>query len=188
VRIIGGSLKGIILHPPKGLPVRPTTDRAKESLFNILENNFDLSQTEVLDLFSGTGNIALEFASRGAPEVAAVDLHGKCIAWIKEMATKHQFTKLLCSKSDAVSYLNKCTRTFDIIFADAPYAMKEIIQIPSIIHRNGLLKKGGWLIVEHESNLDLSHEIGFFDKRVYGQSAFSFFRYVPATPLKINQV
>jgi 16S rRNA (guanine966-N2)-methyltransferase len=182
VRIIGGSLKGIILHPPKGLPVRPTTDRAKESLFNILENNFDLHQTEVLDLFSGTGNIALEFCSRGAPQVIAVDLHGKCVAWIKEIATKYQFAKLQCMKSDAVGYLNKCTHTFDIIFADAPYTMKEIIQIPSIINRNGLLNKGGWLILEHESNLDLSHEIGFFDKRVYGQSAFSFFRNVPVTP------
>ncbi len=176
MRIISGKLKGILLHPPKGLPVRPTTDRAKESLFNILENHFNLDEVEVLDLFSGTGNIAFEFASRGALHVTAVDLHGKCVAWIKETSTQYQLNQIKTIKSDAFGYLKKNTGRFDIIFSDAPYAMKEIIQIPVLVHQQRLLKPDGWLIVEHESNLDLSHESGFFDKRIYGQSAFSFFK------------
>jgi 16S rRNA (guanine966-N2)-methyltransferase len=183
VRIISGSLKGIILHPPKGLPVRPTTDRAKESLFNILENHFILTGLEVIDLFSGTGNISFEFASRGAAKVTAVDLHGKCIAWIKETALKLGLKQIHTVKCDALGYLRKCQTPADIIFSDAPYAMKEIIQIPGIVHHNQLLKLDGWLIIEHEVNLDLSHENGFFDKRIYGQSAFSFFRYVPSVPI-----
>lgn len=178
MRIISGSLKGILLHPPKGLPVRPTTDRAKESLFNILENHFNLDEVTVLDLFSGTGNMAFEFASRGAVSVTAVDLHGKCIAWIKETTVKHHLSQLKCMKSDAFSYLKKCTNRFDIIFSDAPYAMKEIIRIPALVHEQQLLTNKGWLIIEHESNLDLSHESGFFDKRIYGQSAFSFFKHI----------
>lgn len=176
MRIISGQLKGIILHPPKGLPVRPTTDRAKESLFNILENNFDLTQCTSLDLFSGTGNIAFELASRGAKSVTAVDLHGKCIAWIKEAAAKNNLKQIHVVKSDALGFLKKCTTPFDIIFSDAPYAMKEIIQIPALVEKGKLLNPNGWLIMEHEANLDLSHETTFFDKRIYGQSAFSFFK------------
>lgn len=182
MRIISGSLKGIILHPPKGLPVRPTTDRAKESLFNILDNNFTMKGLDVIDLFSGTGNISFEFASRGAARITAVDLHGKCIAWIKETALKLGLKQIQTIKSDALGYLKKCQVPADIIFSDAPYAMKEIIQIPGIVHQNQLLKPNGWLIVEHEVNLDFSHENGFFDKRIYGQSAFSFFRKVSSVP------
>ncbi len=177
MRIISGQLKGIILHPPKGLPVRPTTDRAKESLFNILENNFDIETCTVLDLFSGTGNIAFEFASRGAVSVTSVDLSGKCVAWIKEAATKNGLKQISVAKSDALSFLKKCTQQFDIIFSDAPYSMKEIVQIPALVQTRELLTKNGWLIMEHEANLDLSHETTFFDKRVYGQSAFSVFKF-----------
>lgn len=176
MRIISGSLKGILIQPPKGLPVRPTTDRAKESLFNILENNFNLGQITVLDIFSGTGNIAYEFCSRGANSVTAVDINFKCVAFMKEMKVKHQFSQLHIVKKDAFAFLRSTDDSYDIIFADAPYAHKNIIEIPRIVAERKLLHSNGWLIVEHELHLDLSSESGFFDKRIYGQSVFSIFK------------
>jgi 16S rRNA (guanine(966)-N(2))-methyltransferase RsmD len=178
VRIISGSLKSIVLRPPSGLPVRPTTDRAKESLFNILENQFDISALSVLDIFSGTGNISYEFCSRGAKQVIAVDIHSGCIQYIKEVKQKHFLNQLSVCRKDAFTYLNQCEQNqFDIIFADAPYALHRILDIPSIVLNKQLLKSNGLLIIEHDTNLEMQLQIGFFDKRTYGQSAFSFFRF-----------
>ena len=176
MRIVSGSHKGILINAPNNLPVRPTTDRSKESLFNILENNFDLENLTVLDLFSGTGNIAYEFCSRGSKHVEAVDVNEKCILFIKETKQKLKFENLYPIKKDAYSFLKKCSKKYDIIFADAPYANKQIIEIPRLVVENKLLNENGWLIVEHEVHLDLNSEKGFFDKRIYGQSAFSFFK------------
>lgn len=176
MRIISGEQKGILINPPKGLPVRPTTDRAKESLFNILENNFDIDELSVLDIFSGTGNIAYEFASRQAAKVVAVDINDKCVQFIKSVKEKNRFDTLQVVKKDAFGFLKSTLEKYDIIFADAPYAHKQIIEIPRIVHEKQLLSEKGWLIVEHESLLDLDSEPGFFDKRIYGQSAFSFFK------------
>jgi 16S rRNA (guanine966-N2)-methyltransferase len=176
VRIISGTHKSILINPPKGLPVRPTTDRAKESLFNIIENNFDIESLNVLDIFSGTGNIAYEFASREAAKVVAVDINEKCVQFIKSVKEKLKLEQLYPVKKDAFVYLKNCIEPFDIIFADAPYAHKQIVEIPRLVNGKQLLMEKGWLIVEHESLLDLDTEPGFFDKRVYGQSAFSFFK------------
>lgn len=158
------------------MPVRPTTDRAKESLFNILENNFDIGELSVLDIFSGTGNIAYEFASRQAKRVTAVDINDKCVQFIKSVNDKYKFAGFQAIKKDAFGFLKSTAEKYDIIFADAPYAHKQIIEIPRIINDKQLLTATGWLIVEHESLLDLDTEPGFFDKRIYGQSAFSFFK------------
>ncbi len=176
MRIISGEHKGILINPPKGLPVRPTTDRAKESLFNILENNFDVDELSVLDVFSGTGNIAYEFASRGATKVTAVDINEKCVQFIKSVKEKQRFAQMQVIKKDAFAFLKNAPEKYDLIFADAPYAHKQIIEIPRIVSEKQLLTEKGWLIVEHESLLDLNTEPGFFDKRIYGQSAFSFFK------------
>ncbi len=177
MRIISGTHKGILINAPKGLPVRPTTDRSKESLFNIIENNFNIDDFVVLDIFSGTGNIAYEFCSRNAAHIDAVDVSEKCIAFIKETKLKLKMESLHPLKKDAFAYLKNCTTKYDIIFADAPYANKQIIEIPRLVADKLLLKETGWLIVEHETHLDLSTEKGYFDKRVYGQSAFSFFKH-----------
>lgn len=176
MRIISGYLKGILITPPKGLPVRPTTDRAKESLFNILENNFTFTQLDTLDLFSGTGNIAYEFVSRGANNVTAVDMNHKCVEFIKSMKQQHQMQVLEVVKRDAFSYLKSTPHTYHIIFADAPYAHRDIYQIPRLVSERNLLQPNGWLIVEHETMLDLSQEPMFTTKREYGQSCFSFFK------------
>lgn len=178
MRIISGSYKGILINPPKGLPVRPTTDRAKESLFNIIENNFTINNLTALDLFSGTGNMSYEFVSRGATQVTAVDIDEKCVAFIKQMKEKHQFGALNVYKSDAFGFMKRANTTYDIIFADAPYANKQINQIPLLVAEHNLLNNNGWLIVEHESMLDLDHINTFVNKRVYGQSCFSFFKRV----------
>jgi 16S rRNA (guanine(966)-N(2))-methyltransferase RsmD len=177
LRIISGTHKGIIINPPKGLPVRPTTDRAKESLFNILENNFNFNELSCLDLFSGTGNIAYEFCSRGATKVMSVDIDFGCVKFIKESIQKQQFNQLTALKKDVFSFMNQCTEKFDIIFADAPYALDKLPTIPVKVFENQLLTEKGWLIIEHQSNLDLSNQTHFFEKRNYGQSTFSFFKY-----------
>jgi 16S rRNA (guanine(966)-N(2))-methyltransferase RsmD len=176
LRIIGGSHKGIIINVPKGLPVRPTTDRAKESLFNILENNFDFDDLLCLDLFSGTGNVAYEFCSRGAKKVVSVDIDFGCVKFIKETIAKHQFLQLSVFKKDSYTFINQCINQFNIIFADAPYALEKLPSIATLIFENQLLKPNGWLIIEHHCNLDLSNQNHFFEKRNYGQSTFSFFK------------
>ena len=176
MRIISGTHKGIIINAPKGLPVRPTTDRAKESLFNILGNNFDFEKLSCLDLFSGTGNVAYEFCSRGAKNVTSVDIDFGCIKFIKETIEKHQFTQMTAVKKDVFSFMDQCTDHFDIIFADAPYALDKLPMIPMVVFEKQLLNPNAWLIVEHQSNLDLSQQKYFFEKRNYGQSTFSFFK------------
>lgn len=162
--------------------MRPTTDRAKESLFNIIENHFEISELTVLDLFSGTGNMAYEFCSRGAASVTAVDLDFKCVSFIKSMKEKHQLNQLKVIKRDAFAFLRGDENRYQFIFADAPYAHQQLGQIPDLVQSARLLIDDGWLVVEHESNLDLSHKSGFFDKRIYGQSAFSFFKSVIPAP------
>lgn len=175
MRIIGGHNKGAIIQAPKNLPVRPTTDRAKESLFNILNNLYNFNTLHVLDLFAGTGNITYEFASRGALSVVCVDKSALCVDFIKLTCKKYHFNSVAAIKADAFAYLKNCLQQFDIIFADAPYALVGIKEIPFLVQQKKLLKPGGKLIVEHASALDLKAEPDFKESRKYGQTTFSFF-------------
>jgi 16S rRNA (guanine966-N2)-methyltransferase len=175
MRIIGGKLKGIRFNPPKNLPVRPTTDMAKEALFNILQNQVDFDSLKILDLFSGTGSISLEFASREALEITAVDQNFGCINYLKSTSTAHQLNQIKPVKADVFKYLNQETETFDLIFADPPYDIPRIPEIASIIFEKKLLNKNGILIIEHQSKQDLHNHPNFKEKRKYGYSAFSFF-------------
>ncbi len=175
MRIIGGNKGGLVIHAPSNLPVRPTTDRAKESLFNILHNKFDLENCNAMDLFSGTGNMAYEFASRGAKQVVCVDVNSNCCAFIKQSKIKFGFDNIEIYKADVFQYLKKCTQKFDIIFADAPYNLPNIPDIVSLVFTHQLLKPNGQLIVEHSSSLNLSKHPKIKDVRQYGQSTFSFF-------------
>ncbi len=176
MRIIGGNKRGIILHAPASLPVRPTTDRAKESLFNILENNFNIDDLSILELFAGTGNISYEFASRGALAVLSVDQDASCVKFMKETSSKLDFQSMEVRKQDAFVFLKNCTENFDIIFGDAPYALSRVTEIPAMVFEKKLLKPNGWLILEHASMLRLNHLPHFFEERKYGQSTFSFFK------------
>ena len=176
MRIIGGRLKGLRLNPPNGLPVRPTTDMAKEALFNILQNQIDFEGIRVLDLFSGTGNLSLEFASRDAFEVIAVDKSIRCIHYLKDMAKKHGLDQIKTYNADVFKYLDLETETYDLIFADPPYDLSRIPEIIKIVFEKKLLSPDGILIVEHQSMQNLSNHPAFSEQRKYGHSAFSFFR------------
>jgi 16S rRNA (guanine966-N2)-methyltransferase len=177
MRIIGGKLKGLRLNPPANLPVRPTTDMAKEALFNILLNKVDFEGIIALDLFSGTGNIALELASRGAASVTCIDRSIQCVNYIKDTARQHKLEQVKTFKADVFKYLEIETDRYDLIFADPPYDLNRIPEIPKLIFEKGLLNAGGLLIVEHQSMQNLSQHPAFTEQRKYGHSSFSFFEY-----------
>lgn len=176
MRIIGGSLRGLRLNPPKNLPVRPTTDLAKEALFNILQNQIEFEGLRVLDLFSGTGNISLEFASRGAEQVISVDRSIHCVHYLKDTSRQHGLNHIKVYKDDVFKYLQHETEQFDLIFADPPYDLNRIPEIPKIIFEKNILALGGLLIVEHQSLQNLSNHPAFIEQRKYGHSSFSFFK------------
>lgn len=181
MRIIGGRLKGLRLNPPKNLPVRPTTDLAKEALFNILQNRIDIEGIRVLDLFSGTGNISMEFASRDAGQVISVDRNVHCIHYLKDAARQHGLTNIKTFKEDVFKYLQLESEKFDLIFADPPYDMNKIPEIPKVVFEKNLLSPGGLLIVEHQSMQNLSNHPAFTEQRKYGHSSFSFFENLNVT-------
>jgi 16S rRNA (guanine966-N2)-methyltransferase len=176
MRIIGGKLKGLRLNTPKNLPVRPTTDLAKEALFNILNNQIEFEDLKVLDLFSGTGNISLEFASRGASEVISVDRSVHCINYLKDTSRQHKLENIKTYKADVFKYLEMETEQYALIFADPPYDLNRIPEIPKVIFDKNLLAVDGLLIVEHQSMQNLSQHPAFVEQRKYGHSSFSFFK------------
>ena len=177
MRIIGGNIGGIRINTPKNLKLRPTTDRCKESIFNILQNEFDFNNVEVLDLFAGTGNISYEFSSRGAKKVISIDNNTKCINFIKNFSQK-QSLNIETIKSDAYNYLKIINLKFDIIYADPPYHFK-FIKYNSLITKifdNKILKNDGIIVIEHSSKNDLSTISNFVQYRKYGDTTFSFFK------------
>jgi len=176
MRIISGTHKGKRLIAPKNLPVRPTTDFAKEGLFNILRHRIDLHEASVLDLFSGTGNIAYECASRGAKTITAVDGHYGCVKFISETSDQLDYN-ITTIKADVFKYLEKTTAQFSLVFADPPYnfEVQQLSDIVTKIFENNLLKEEGLLIIEHTKHTDLSKVPRFEEFRRYGGSVFSFF-------------
>lgn len=179
MRIISGKYKGRRLQAPKNLPVRPTTDMAKEALFNILNNHFNFGELKILDLFSGTGNIAYEFASRGATPLVAVDADMGCVNYIRKIATEFDFD-ITPIKSDVFAFLQKHKGSYDIIFADPPYHLdqKDFDKIPVLIFENDILDEAGMLIIEHSKDTKLEHLDNFSFARTYGGTTFSFFELV----------
>ncbi|RLD62166.1 MAG: 16S rRNA (guanine(966)-N(2))-methyltransferase RsmD [Bacteroidetes bacterium] len=176
MRIISGKNKGRKIVAPANLPVRPTTDMAKESLFNILNNLIDFEGLDVLDLFAGTGNISYEFASRGCNSITSVDSNNNCARFINETAEKLDFKNLKVIRSDAKMFLNNAYGKWDVIFADPPYDMQDTGFIPTITNNRKLLNPNGLLIIEHNEAKDFSKHSGFFDHRKYGKVNFSFFQ------------
>lgn len=176
MRIISGHYKGRKLQAPKNLPVRPTTDMAKEALFNILNNQYYFDDITVLDLFAGTGNISYEFASRGTEKILAVDNHYGCIKFINETAEKFEMP-ITTIKSDVFKFLENSKQSHTIIFADPPYdfEIELFAKIPELVFKNGLLDSEGLLIVEHSKHTDLSHLEHYSQTKNYGGNAFSFF-------------
>lgn len=176
MRIISGKHKGKRISAPKNLPVRPTTDMAKESLFNIINNLYYFDGISVIDLFAGTGNISYEFASRGTQEIYAIDAHYNCVKFINQTANNLSL-EINTFKSDVFKFLEKTPLKTDLIFADPPYDFEEsqFLKIVDTVFERNLLNDDGLLIVEHSKHTDLSkHPKHSYDKR-YGGNVFSFF-------------
>jgi 16S rRNA (guanine966-N2)-methyltransferase len=182
VRIISGKYKGRRIFPPKGLPVRPTTDMSKEALFNVLNNHFSFEGLKVLDLFAGTGNISFEFASRGSTPITSVDADFGCVKFIKQVAAEYDFN-IAATKSDVFQFLERNKATYDIIFADPPYALdqKTFEKVVLTVFEKNILQEDGMMIIEHSKYTKLDHLIHFSFKKSYGGSIFSFFEMEKST-------
>ena len=174
MRIIAGKHKGRKIKPANNLNVRPTTDRAKEALFSIINSRYFFKGKTVLDLYSGTGNIALEFISRGVEKVIAVDNHINCVEFINN-TSKSFIIEISVVKSDALSYVENCKESFNFIFADPPYNYQKHQELKDLIIKENLIKKDGLLIIEHDKKNvfdDVNVEV-----RKYGTVHFSIFSF-----------
>ena len=174
MRIIGGKHKGKRLRGPKLASVRPTTDKAKEALFSIMTNRYNFQEKNMLDLFSGTGNISYEFASRGCNNITAVDNNKNCINYIISNANKLNL-KINTIKSDSYKYLENCKEKFNFIFADPPYKYNRYYQLKDLIINKDLIKKEGCLIIEHDKNISFKEKQ--VEVRKYGTVHFSIFSF-----------
>lgn len=175
MRIVSGKLKRMRFIPPKGFPSRPTTDFAKEGLFNVLENQVDIAAINVLDLFAGTGNISFEFASRDADQVVAVDRNFKCVKFIQSFGEKHELSNLLVQKSDVFKFVEQHTAEYDLVFADPPFKADYYDRLIDKVLASGLLKEKGIFILEHEKHKQFEDQPSFVEARRYGSVVFSFF-------------
>ncbi|SMO36938.1 16S rRNA (guanine(966)-N(2))-methyltransferase RsmD [Saccharicrinis carchari] len=176
MRIVSGSLKGRRFSPPKSFKARPTTDFAKENLFNVLGNTIDFNSLKVLDLFGGTGSISYEFCSRGATEVSCVELSYNHFKFIKNTAAQLGLEKnLRIFKGNVFKFIEKTTEKYDLIFADPPYDLITAEQVPDLIFKHELLKDKGLLIFEHSGKLNFKQHPKFIENREYGKVIFTFF-------------
>jgi len=176
VRIISGEYKGKQIVPDSKLAIRPTTDFAKEGLFNILSNSYDMSLYDILDLFSGTGSISYEFASRGCGVIHAVEIDARNVAFIRETSKKLGLSQFRVIRDDVFHFLSICKIQFDIIFADPPFEMPKTENIPALVFERNILKPEGILILEHSKRTNFTGHEHLYDHRHYGNVHFSFFK------------
>ena len=176
MRIISGIYGGRRLSPPKNITARPTTDFAKESLFNLLNNRLDFEEIDVLDLFAGTGGIGIECVSRGAREVTAVEIAHVQQNWIISCCRQLGIKNLSVIRGDVFKFLSACRTKYDLIFADPPYALEELPTLPDVILERGILKEDGWLVIEHGKDTDFTSHPRHVETRTYGSVHFSFFQ------------
>ena len=176
MRIISGTFKARRIQAPKKLPVRPTTDMAKEALFNILNHRYHFHDIKVLDLFSGTGNISYEFASRGTESIVAVDQNFQCTKFITQTSEGFDMP-IQVIKAEVFGFLEKTKQSHTIIFADPPYELEldKFLKIVELVFQNELLETDGVLIIEHSKQTDLSSAPQFTEVKGYGGNRFSFF-------------
>ncbi len=175
MRIIGGKLRGKTICPPERYEARPTTDFAKEGLFNILDNEYDFDSLAVLDLFGGTGSISYEFASRGASDVICVEMNPANAAFIKSQAARLGLDAVTVVRHNVFDFLKICRKRFDIVFADPPYSIEGLGSIPEQVFAADIIHPGGYFILEHPGTYDFSGHRFFKKERKYGNVHFSFF-------------
>ena len=183
MRIITGQYKGRHFDIPRSFKARPTTDFAKENIFNVLNSYIDFEDATALDLFSGTGSISLELASRGCANVISVEMDRDHHRFIQECFRKLQgnnvqssMFNVQCIRGDVFRFIKSCKMQFDFIFADPPYALKELPTIPTLIFERNLLKADGIFVFEHGKDYDFSDDPHFIEHRSYGSVNFSIFR------------
>ena len=174
MRIISGTYRGRRLAPPKNITARPTTDFAKESLFNLLSNRMDFEGTDILDLFAGTGGIGLEFVSRGARSVTAVEMAHTQQNFIIQVCKQLGINNLRVVRGDVFKFLNACIMDYDFIYADPPYMLDRMVELPDLCLP--FLRNGGWLVVEHGNTTDFTMHPRHQETRSYGSVYFSFFQ------------
>jgi len=177
MRIISGSKKGMSIYPPNDLPARPTTDRSKEGLFNILNNYYYFDEVSVLDLYSGTGSVSFEFASRGTPHIIAVEQDSHSIKFINKESERFEFYEIEPICIEVMSYLENTDETFDIIFADPPFNNPESKDMVYKVFEKQLLKPKGLLALEHYKKEEFGDIPHFIKKYKYGQTIISLFNY-----------
>lgn len=175
MRIIGGKLKGRTINPPQGYSARPTTDFAKEGLFNILNNEYEFEGLSVLDLFGGTGAISYEFASRGASDIVCVEMNPDNAAFIKSLTRLPGLGCITVVRHNVFDFLKICTKKFDIAFADPPYSIDALETIPDQVFSAGILNPGAYFILEHPGTFVFKDNPFFVKERKYGNVHFSFF-------------
>lgn len=176
MRIIGGTLKGKTIMPPMGYAARPTTDFAKEALFNILNNQIDFEEVVLLDLFSGTGSISAEFASRGAKDIVSVEMNPANARFISQTVRALGIKNMHVVKHNVFDFLEICTKKFNLIFADPPYALEGFDTIPYKVLDADILEDGGLFILEHSAANNFESHPLFVKERKYGNVHFSFFQ------------
>ena len=176
MRIIGGKYKGRRIDPPGNFKARPTTDFAREGLFNILNNRIDFESVSVLDLFSGTGSISYEFASRGAVLVHLVEKDSRHISGIKRIIKEFGFENIKPIHIDVKAYLKTCSIRYDIVFADPPYDLKWLKELPDLVIKATVINEDGFFILEHPKAINFKAHKLFFEHRNYGGVNFSIFK------------
>ncbi|TFG40647.1 MAG: methyltransferase domain-containing protein [Bacteroidia bacterium] len=175
MRIISGIFRGKRIHPPGNFKARPTTDFAKENLFNILIHKYDIEEMDVLDLFSGTGSIAYEFASRVARSVVAVEMAPLHFRFIQETCRTMQIEQIIVIRAEVFKYLKKPIQSFDIIFADPPFDHPGLADLPDLVLTTNILNNKGLFILEHPGNYSFTAHPRFLEHRQYGGVNFTFF-------------
>lgn len=177
MRIIGGTLGGRRINPPTNMPLtRPTTDIAKEGLFNILQNRMSFEGISTLDLFGGTGAITYELASRGATDLTVVEMDNKMVQYITTNLTNFKINNCQLIKSNVFQFLQNCNKQYHFIFAGPPYALKTIDELPKIIVNKNLVNQNGFFVLEHTPRNDYAAFQGYQFTRNYGTTLFSFFK------------
>ena len=175
MRIISGKYKGRRISAPSNITARPTTDFAKEGLFNLLNNRIDFEGIDVLDLFAGTGSISIEFVSRDCKGVISIEQNDRHCNSIRKVCTDLKIDNLSLLKTDVFKYIASCHTQFDMIFADPPYELEKLAGIPDLIFAHNLLKSDGLFVLEHSSKDSFENHPNFADHRNYGNVNFSFF-------------
>ena len=176
MRIIGGEHGGRRFNPPAHMPyTRPTTDMAKEGLFNVLQHHFDFDTIKTLDLFGGTGSISYELASRGVQDLTIVEKDAAMYNFIKQTAATLRLENFKVIRGDVFKFINTCTEQYDFIFAGPPYALTTIDDLPRLIVEKQLLKPGGWFVLEHTPRNDYKLFPQYKTERNYGTTIFTTF-------------